>query len=130
MEEIEINPDKDYMKMQEEDLKELESLRQELEGMKLKNADPTLPIKDAKIKLRVSRLCSKLISRTPQKEKKIRKTCSMLIGAFSGHTYGDKLDEVIKIAKELENKKGSEDAVYELFRLMQEILEEYGGEKI
>jgi len=130
MENIEINPDIDYMKMQKRDLKEMEFLRQELEGVELKNADPTLPIKDMNLKLRVSKLCQKIISRTPQKEKKIRKTCSILSGAFSWHTYGDELDDVIKIAKELENRDAyEEDAVFELFKLMQEILEEYSEEE-
>ncbi len=126
MDEVKIDPDEDYVKISEVDLQELELLRQKLEGEELKNGDPTIPIKNLPLKIRVSKLCLKLLASTPTREPKIRETCSRIIGAFSWHVYGDKLDDIIKMAKELEDADIHKDeAVYELFRLMEEVLEEY-----
>ncbi len=125
MEEIKINPDEDYLKIHKTDLEELELLRQKLEAEELKNADPTIPIKNLGVKVRASKLMLKLITSTPNQKPKIRETCSRITGAFSWHTYGDELDDIIKMAKELEDENSKEEAVYELFKLMNEILEEY-----
>jgi len=125
MKEIEINTDKPYLRLNEKELEELEELRQELEGAELKNADHGM-IKDEELKKRVARLCSKITARTKEDKKHIRKSCYTISGAFSWHKYGDKLDDAINIAKELEIKdKHKEVDVFELFRLMQDILDDY-----
>ena len=126
MKELEINTDKPYLRLSEKELDELENLRQELEGCGLKNADPSIPIKDEELKKRVARLCSKLAARTREDKRHIRRSCYVISGAFAWHKYGDKLDDVIQIAKELElREKSKEVDVFELFRLMQDILDEY-----
>jgi hypothetical protein len=127
MEQIKIDPDADYVKISEQDLQELELLRQKLEAEKLKNADPTIPIKNLGLKVRVGKLLLKLLVSTPNRELRIRETCSRITGAFSWHTYGDELDEAIKIAKELEDENRKEE-VYEKFKKMNIILEEYTEE--
>jgi len=126
MKEIEINTDKPYLKLNEKELEEMEELRQALEGAELKNADPGLPIKDEELKKRIARLCSKISARTHEDKKHIRKTCYIISGAFSWHKYGDKLDDAVQIAKELEIKEKHKDVdAFELFRLMQDILDDY-----
>lgn len=126
MKELEINADKPYLKLNEKELEEIESLRQELEAQEIKNADPTIPIKDKELKERIVRLCAKISARTKEDKKHIRKTCFVISGAFSWHKYGDKLDDAIQIAKELEIKESHKKVdVFELFRLMQDILDDY-----
>ncbi len=130
MKEIEINADKEYLKLKGKDLDELEQLRQELAGQELKNADLSMPIKDEELKKRVARLCSKIAARTHEDKKHIRRACYIISGAFSWYKYGDKLDDAIQIAKELEIKdKHKEVDVFELFRLMQDILDDYTEEE-
>ena len=127
--EIELNADKAYLRLREKELAELETLRQELEGQELKNADASIPIKDEELKKRVARLCSKIAARTHEDKKHIRKTCYIISGAFSWHKYGDKLDDAVQIAKELELKdKHKEVDMFEMFRLMQDILDDYTEE--
>jgi len=101
MKEIEINTDKPYLKLNEKELEEMEELRQALEGAELKNADPGLPIKDEELK-KESRDYALKYQQELMKIKAHKKNLLYNIGAFSWHKYGDKLDDAVQIAKELE----------------------------
>ncbi|GEM_PF-2591290 len=130
MKKVEINADKEYLKLKGKDLAELEELRQELEAQELRNASQDIPVKDPELKKRVARLCSKIVSRTKEDKRHIRRACYIISGAFSWHKYGDELDDAIEIARELEIKEKSKQVdVFELFRLMQEILDDYTEEE-
>jgi F0F1-type ATP synthase alpha subunit len=91
-----------YEDLDEEDKKELTEIGKELKKIQDKNKNPNLSINDKELKKRIAKICSKLIEETPNDKTSIMETSYIITGSFIGCNYGDKLDEAIEIAGELE----------------------------
>ncbi len=86
--------------LEEEDKKELDTIVKELE--RHKKETPNLPINCKKLKKRIAKFCLKLIEETPNNKTSIMETSYILAGSFIWSNYGDRLDEAIDIAGDLE----------------------------
>jgi hypothetical protein len=91
-----------YANLDEEDKKELYEIEKELKKIQNENKNPNLPIKDKKLKKRIAKICSKLIEETPNDKASIMETSYIITGRFIWYNYGDKLDEAVELAGELE----------------------------
>src|SRR6056297_1876828 len=87
--------------LEEEDKKELEDIEKELEKVREKNKNQDIQ-KNKKLKKRIAKICSKLIEETPEDKIFIMETSYLITGTFIWCNFGDKLDEAIGIAGELE----------------------------
>lgn len=88
-----------YEDLEESDKNELDLINKELEKIK-KNSN--LPVTDKKLKKRIAKICLKLVEETPDDKTSIMETAYIITGNFVWATYGDKLDEVMDLAGELE----------------------------
>lgn len=91
-----------YEDVDEEDKKELNEIGKELKKIQDENKNPNLPISDKELKKRIARICLKLIEETPKDKTSIMETSYIITGNFTWSNYGDKLDEAVEIAGELE----------------------------
>lgn len=116
-----------YEDLEEEDKKELEEIGKELEKYKEK---PNLPIEDKNLKKRIAKICSKLIEETPNDKTSIMETSYIITGNFVWKTYGDKLDEAMDIAGELElpEEHVTSGNVLDMWNKMKKIFQQYLSE--
>jgi len=91
-----------YKNLNEEDKKELDEIEKEIKKIQEENKNLNLEIKDKKLKKRIAKICLKLIEETQKDKTSIMETSYLIAGSFLGSNYGDKLDEVVEIAGELE----------------------------
>lgn len=115
-----------YEDLNEEDKKELKEIGKELERIKKSNKDLYLPIEDKTLKKRIVKICLKLIEETPKDKTSVMETSYLITGSFIWYNYGDKLDEVLDIAGELElpEEHVSED-VFKIWEKMKKKFKEY-----
>lgn len=113
-----------YEDLSKSDKKELKEIGEDLENFRRQN--PNIPIGDKNLKKRIVNLCLKLIEETPKNKIFIRETSYIITGNFVWFTYGDKLDEIMDIAGELElpEKYVSKD-VFKLWEKMKKKLQKY-----
>lgn len=113
-----------YEDLEEEDKKELGEIGKELEKYKEK---PNLPIEDKNLKKRIAKICSKLIEETPNDKTSIMETSYIITGSFVWKSYGDKLDEAMDIAGELElpEEHVTSGNVFDMWNKMKKIFQQY-----
>jgi dsRNA-specific ribonuclease len=116
-----------YEDLDKEDKKELEEIGKELKKYKEK---PNLPIEDKNLKKRIAKICSKLIEETPNDKTSIMETSYIITGNFVWKTYGDKLDEAMDIAGELElpEEHVTSGNVLDMWNKMKKIFQQYLSE--
>jgi len=98
----EENFEQAYEDLENEDKKELKQIGRALEIIQKANKDQNTSIKDKKLKKRIAEICLKLIEKTSYNKVSIMETSYIITGSFIWYNYGDKLDEAIDIAGELE----------------------------
>ena len=95
-----------YANLDEEDKKDLKEIGRKLEKIQKKNKDPNLSIKNKSLKKKIAKICLKLIEETPKDKTSIMETSYIITGNFIWYNYGDKLDELIDTAGNLELPEG------------------------
>lgn len=113
--------------MEKEDKKELKEITKKLEKYKAKS---NLPIEDKNLKKRIAKVCSKLIEETPNDKTSIMETSYIITGNFVWSTYGNKLDEAMNIAGELElpEEHVSSGNVLDMWNKMKKIFQQHLSE--
>ncbi len=91
-----------YKNLDEEDKKELDEIDEKLKKIQYGNKNSNFPIKDKELKKRIAKICLKLIEETSNDKTSIMETSYIITRSFIWGNYGDKLDEAIDIAGELE----------------------------
>ena len=115
-----------YEDLDKEDKKELDEIGKELRNIQDENKNPNLPINDKKLKKRIAKICSKLIEETPKDKTSIMETSYIITGSFIGSNYGDKLDEAVEIAGELELPEHHVSGdVLQMWEKMKKIFQQY-----
>jgi hypothetical protein len=115
-----------YEDLDEEDKKELNEIGKELKKIQDKNPNPNLPIDNKELKKRIAKICSKLIEETPNDKTSIRETSYIIAGGFIGSNYGDRLDEAVEIAGELELPEHHVSGdVLQMWEKMKKIFQQY-----
>lgn len=113
-----------YGDLEEEDKKELEEIGKELEKY---DKNQNVLIEDKNLKKRIARICLKLIEQTPHNKISIMETSYIIIGNFVWNTYGNKLDEAMDLAGELElpEEYVTSGSIFDLWNRMKEIFQQY-----
>jgi len=115
-----------FDKLDEDERRELDSLREALRGIKDVDDNNVQLVKDKELKKRVARCILRLVKRTGQHEELIQETSYVITGYFIGYRWGDDLGEVIGIAGELElPKEHVSGDIFEMFAEMKTMLERY-----
>ena len=87
--------------LKSEDKEELKQIYIELQTY-LKSNENDFLVKDNNLKIRIARICLKLIQETPKNKKAITGTSYVITGEFIWYKYGDQLDKAVTLAAELE----------------------------
>jgi hypothetical protein len=102
------------------ELKELEEI--------LEVVDEKSLVDNANLKIRIATICLELMDETPNDAASIMKTSSIITHNFVWYTYGDRLDEVMDLAGELELSEGTVAGnIQEKWSKARQILKEYLG---
>lgn len=125
----EENFEQAYEDLDEEDKKELCEIGRELKKIQVENKNLGLPTKDKELKKRIAKICSKLIEETPRDKISIMETSYIITGSFIWHNYGDKLDEAVEIAGELEMPEQHVPGdVFKRWKEMKKKFQQYGSD--
>lgn len=125
--EIEQGIEKAYEDLSEEDRKELKEIGEELEKIQPETPDSPRKVNDECLKKRIAKVCLKLINETPKNIVDIAKTSHIITGQFIWYEFGNRLDEAVGIAGELEIPQHASRNIFEMWEEMKRYFEDYTG---